>query len=313
MSTSEPEASNRRDAAPASARSADGPLAHRLVDDAAIFPPGNAALPTAVEQHRQHRAAWYGPSVGPLLVRLSDAAELHDLLSDDEQLAVGLVCPPDASPDHVTRAAVHLRRGQRAVVTAVEQPVPDGVDATAVAVARSLGARYWAEVPQTSTLDGSLPGHLDAVAAAGASAKYRTGGVQAQAFPSELQLARFIRACVDRDLPFKLTAGLHHAVRLTAVGTGAHGEDVEQHGLLNVMGAVAAALDGDDEAQLVPLLADRQAARVAAVVERLGDDALRAVRRAFVSFGCCGVTDPLTDLVTLSVLDQGPTPDKETS
>ena len=41
---------------------------HGLVDDAAVFPPGNAALPDAVAAHREHRAAWYADLVGPLLV-----------------------------------------------------------------------------------------------------------------------------------------------------------------------------------------------------------------------------------------------------
>ena len=39
-----------------------------LVDDAAIFPPGNAALPDAVQDHQARRDAWYAELVGPLVV-----------------------------------------------------------------------------------------------------------------------------------------------------------------------------------------------------------------------------------------------------
>ena len=39
-----------------------------LVDDAAVFPPGNASVPDAVRRHREHRAAWYAPLIGPLVV-----------------------------------------------------------------------------------------------------------------------------------------------------------------------------------------------------------------------------------------------------
>ena len=40
-----------------------------LVDDAAIFPPGNAPLEEAVPAHREHRAAPYGDLVGPFVVQ----------------------------------------------------------------------------------------------------------------------------------------------------------------------------------------------------------------------------------------------------
>ena len=43
----------------------------RLVDDAAVFPPGNAPLPEAVTAHLTHRTAWYASLVGPLMVPTS--------------------------------------------------------------------------------------------------------------------------------------------------------------------------------------------------------------------------------------------------
>jgi hypothetical protein len=296
MSTTEP---------PGSRRPASTPLTRALIDDAAIFPPGNAALSDAVREHRHHRAARYGAAVGPLLVRLSDAGALTALLADDTELSVGLVCPADASPDDVHRAIADVQRDGGAV-RAIEQPTHPGSHlAELVAVGRTHGALVWAEVPQACTLDGTLDDRLDDVRAAGARAKYRTGGVRPEAFPAEKQLARFLLACIERRLPFKLTAGLHHAVRHTAGGAGEGGSDLEQHGLLNVVNAVAAAQDGADAQAIVELLADRNAGRVAAAVAALDDSATRRVRDAFASFGCCGVTDPLSDLVTLGLLETG--------
>ncbi|HET8615402.1 MAG TPA: hypothetical protein VFL94_07740 [Actinomycetales bacterium] len=291
---------------PALARSADGPLTRRLVDDAAVFPPGNAPLPQAVEQHRAHRSSWYAPAVGPLLVRLSDAPGLHELLVRGEGLAVGLVCPPDASAGDVARAVDLVQQDDRAVVTALEQLVGDRARAQGLSgVARGAAAVAWCEVPAGSTADGSVGRRLDDVTAAGGRAKYRTGGVLPQAFPDERQVARFLLGCVERRLPFKLTAGLHHAVRHTAVGAGDGGEDLEQHGVANVMTAVAAGLDGAPEADVAALLRDRDPARVAARLAALDDEVVCRVRELFVSFGCCGVTDPLTDLVTLGLLRRG--------
>jgi hypothetical protein len=307
MSTTEP---------PGSRRPASTPLTRALVDDAAIFPPGNATLPDAVRDHHRHRAARYGEAVGPLLVRLPDVGDLGALLGGGPRLSIGLVCPPDASADDVQRAITDVQRAGGAV-RAVEQPTSLGADLTGlVAVGRAHGARIWAEVPQASALDGSLDARLDDVSATGAGAKYRTGGVRPEAFPTEQQLARFLLACIARRLRFKLTAGLHHAVRHTAAGAGEGRSDLEQHGLLNVVNAVAAAQDGADEATMAALLADRDAARVATAAANLDETSVGRVREAFASFGCCGVTDPLTDLVTLGVLEPGlldRPADKETS
>ena len=306
MSTMEPGA-GRRPSEPGAGRPpwpASGSLTRALVDDAAIFPPGNAVLDDAVRAHRGHRASWYGPAVGPLLVRLADATALHDLLDDEARLPVGLICPPGASAPDMERGITDVQHGGRARVRAVEQPVDDTAQLRAlVAVGREHDALVWAEVSQACTLDGSLDDRLDDVRAAGARAKYRTGGVRPEAFPTEQQLARFVAACLARSLPFKLTAGLHHAARHTATG-GPGQRDLEQHGLLNVVTAVASALDGAGEPDLVTLLADRDEGRVASAVAALDDATVRRVREAFSSFGCCGVTDPLTDLVTLGLLDR---------
>src|SRR2546423_9174583 len=58
-----------------------------LLDDAAVFPPGNAPLPDAVAAHREHRAAWYAPMVGPLLLPPEDVA------AAPAEIAIGVVGP----------------------------------------------------------------------------------------------------------------------------------------------------------------------------------------------------------------------------
>src|SRR5262245_12753309 len=67
------------------------PLLRALIDDAAVFPPGNAPLDEAVAAHRQHRAGWYAEMVGPLLVPASSAPALPGLAQPGERLAVGLI------------------------------------------------------------------------------------------------------------------------------------------------------------------------------------------------------------------------------
>src|SRR6185437_14920130 len=108
-------------------------------------------------------------------------------------------------------------------------------------------------------------------------AKLRTGGVEPAAVPSELEVATFLRHAIDVDLTFKLTAGLHHAVRTTDPATG-----LEQHGVLNLLCAIKAALNGAEEDELEDVLAQRDPAPL---VERTNgmSDTDASVARAFWS------------------------------
>jgi hypothetical protein len=139
---------------------------------------------------------------------------------------------------------------------------------------------------------------LDALAGTGMHAKLRTGGTTAAAFPTEPQLAAAIAGCLDRELAFKCTAGLHNALRHTAADTG-----FEHHGFLNVLLATAALLDGADTAQAAEVLAERSADALAAAARQLSDLHIARLRDRFRSFGTCSVTEPLTDLTALGLLD----------
>src|SRR4051794_26576004 len=66
-----------------------------LVDDAAVFPPGNAPLEEALAAHRRHRTAPYAALVGPLVVGDGHLPGLRRLVEDsdgaDQPLAVAVV------------------------------------------------------------------------------------------------------------------------------------------------------------------------------------------------------------------------------
>ena len=93
-------------------------------------------------------------------------------------------------------------------------------------------------------------------------------------------LAGCIEAALDRELPFKCTAGLHHAVR--------HRDETgfEHHGFLNVLLATQRSLDGG-AGRRVAVLAEQDGAALAARLPA-SRPAARA-RRWFTSFGSCSV------------------------
>lgn len=268
-----------------------------LVDDAAVFPPGSLPLPDAVAAHRRHRTSWYADLVGPLLVPASALPALADLLGDGERIAVGVVSdvPLDRLADVPAGAdpRVEIRQIEAAVAKRGEDPQP-GL-AALVAFARAAGLPTYAEIPLTF----GLLGALDTVAAARAdgvpiAAKFRTGGLAAELFPTPVELATVIAACRDRELPFKLTAGLHHAIRHLDPATG-----FTHHGFGNVLAATLAAADGAGVDELAVLLATTDPVRL---VER-ARAARSTARPLWVGFGSCSIEEPLTDLTRLGLVN----------
>lgn len=264
-----------------------------LVDDAALFPPGNATMDRALAEHQIHRAASYAGLVGPFLCPASRLDELLAALSHDQSLDVALVF--DVVGDGAHQALRATAADDRLTLVAVEAAHARlGTDAASVGanLSRLPGATGFLEVARTGFDDS-----LDLVAGGGwEAAKYRTGGTSAQAFPTEAELAAFLVAVTARELPFKLTAGLHHAVRHTGEDTG-----FEQHGLLNVLVATRVAQQTGKAAEAAAVLAERRPDPLVAFVMSWNDDAMKHVRQAFRSFGCCGVTDPIDDLAALGL------------
>jgi hypothetical protein len=277
------------------------PLLARLVDDAAVFPPGNAPLPEAVTAHHGHRSAWYADLVGPLLVPASAvrSGALARALERDggRGLIAGIV--GDSGVDGLADAVAALPDGVRlaqvevAVAKRGEDPQPGLSRLVAIAGAMP-GVTCYAEIP----LAWGLLGALDALAAArfgevDIAPKFRTGGLAAELFPTPIELAAVICACRDRGLRFKLTAGLHHAIRYTDPETG-----LVHHGFLNLLAAVAAADAGADVADVAPVLAGTDAVLLVEPVRAILD----RNRPLWIGFGTCSVAEPLDDLVRLGLL-----------
>jgi hypothetical protein len=125
-------------------------------------------------------------------------------------------------------------------------------------------------------------------------AKFRTGATPTWHWPDETELANFIAAATERGVPFKLTGGLHHAVRAD------HPDS--QHGLLNVLVAAQAGSTGSTPEHLAQVLEVRDPQALTALITGWDESAVDQTRRRFTSYGCCEVTDPLTDLADLGLL-----------
>jgi hypothetical protein len=268
------------------------------MDDAAVFPPGNASLAEAVIAHRAHRAAWYADMVGPLLVPSSQAGAAPRLLAADERLVVGLVA--DIGLEGLRRALaaatdrLEIAQVEAAVAKRGEDPQP-GLRRLLALLDELPTMMGYAETPLTWGLLGALDTIAEARAAGVPVApKFRTGGLAAELFPTPVELAAVICACRDRELPFKLTAGLHHAVRYTDPETG-----FVHHGFLNVLAASLAAASGSEVAEVAELLA---ATDPVSIIEPIR--ARRAQERPlWIGFGSCSIAEPVADLGQLGLIE----------
>jgi hypothetical protein len=274
-----------------------------LLDDAAIFPPGDLPLPEATAAHGAHRDAWYGDLLGTFVLKDTDLPLVRGVshpLSVVVTGGAGHVAGPlgaaarlgleVAGLEIALRDPADLAGNARRVVAAVDHARAEGVLDEAVPV--------YVELPQDDPAHG-WQAAADEVASAELRLKLRTGGVEAHLFPTAGRLAAWIDAALDRELVFKCTAGLHHAVRHTSA------EGFEQHGFLNVLLATVRAFDGASREETVAVLEERDAGRLAVT-----DDDVARGRRWFASFGTCSVEEPLADLLALGLLHG---PDSETT
>lgn len=268
-------------------------LFESLFDDAAVFPPGNMPLADAIPAHASHASAPYRDTIGPFVLAAKD---LPDLAVKTVHL------PPASFPLSITLPLDELAAGvslvaeiPALVLKGIEASVPKEMVVTdivhTIRERAPGGVPVYVEVPR----DDRRGDIIAALAGTGLAAKLRTGGIRADLYPDELELAEAIVALARHDLQFKATAGLHHALRNTDPETG-----FEQHGFLNLLVATARARAGASIEQVRDALAERDAEVVTDAVKRLDP----TVREGFRSFGTCSVREPVDELVQLGLLPQ---------
>ncbi|HPB71579.1 MAG TPA: hypothetical protein PLX71_01225 [Phycicoccus sp.] len=267
-----------------------------LIDDAAVFPPGRAPLPLALTRHTRHRGAPYAATIGPLLLPTDLIEPLTGLVprAGVRPVRVGLIARPGTDPAAVTAAMTLAGSHPGTEIVSVDIGWQPGWQDL------SLGVPMAVEIPRGDDQQRAFD-EVAAAAARGAGVvgKFRTGPTPEWSWPDEAELAAVILGFVRRETPFKLTGGLHHAIRGTY---SPEGTPEENHGVVNVLLAVDCALHAKGAALLRAVLADRDSRALSDAVSNWGAPRAAKVRRALTSFGCCDVTDPLTELTHLGLL-----------
>src|SRR5215204_4797003 len=177
-----------------------------------MFPPGNASADEAVRRHLEHRQAWYAGLIGPLVVPDQQLVEVGRAALRRGSDALDLSVINTGGAGGLVSLANRAVPGVR--VVAVESALRDlddlGGNAARVAAAAAEldeSVLVFVEIPYTPGWERAV----EEVEGAGLLGKIRTGSPDNTGTPPYAQLAEQLSVLVEADLPFKATAGLHHA------------------------------------------------------------------------------------------------------
>lgn len=293
-------------------------LLEGVIDYAGLFPPAKLPLSEAVEEFLGIVAGpdkWIVDRFACPVGKLRDLAV--ELAEHPEEPFVPVAVIGSSHLDHkhwkhgLEHDAGEMLKFQElaenhAEIQAFEVRVPDHqhVEQYARDLKSFANIDLFLELPWEGEMAGSL-----AILAEGelACAKARTGGLEASAFPSAQDLAGFIQQCVQLDLGFKLTAGLHHPLPTRDETTGA-----TMHGFINVLAATTFALSEDFSRREVQDVLEETDPKAFAFKRdtlvwrghKATLDDIENARTLFFSFGSCSVREPLEGLEGMGLAEK---------
>jgi len=283
---------------PASARA----LMAGAVDYAGLFPPAQLPLANALAEYRRALAGADAWMLGRFIVPAVQLPALADAVVRDAHDGGGWTVSAIVREHMDEDAAAVQAFNQRAAhlhvrVDTIECRPSSSASITWLAKTFSPAFTVHVEVGVGPT----APDDLRVVARHQLRAKVRTGGLAPDAFPAPASLVAFIESARAAGVPFKATAGLHHAMRgAYPLSDEIGAQSATMHGFVNVM--LATATVGERLATTTAAALLTRTDRSALVFDdervRWGDvelsiDAIVRMREAqCVSFGSCSFREP---------------------
>ncbi len=276
-----------------------------MVDYAGVFPPAKLSVKDAMTQFAQAASGHYAGMLNRFVLPaacLEEFVALQEHFPETEwRLSVTLT-------GDVAIALQQLQHHRHTIaLTALEIPPLPPQELAALLSDVPEGIDLFFEMPVDQ-----IEAYLSVIWGTPAMAKIRTGGVTVDAFPSAQQIARAIQTFAQAGIPFKATAGLHHALRSQHPLTyESNSLSAWMHGFLNV--AIAAAFlyhhkISLKQAQLIletsksdSFLFKPEAIAWSGLT--LTTSEIHSARhRGFRSFGSCSFKEPVYDLTQLRLL-----------
>jgi hypothetical protein len=297
-------------------------LLSALIDYAGLFPPAALDMATATSKYAKYRESEYRWALGRFVVPVARLDEFEKAVegipptggsAEDNIWRLTALGGADLSSDLNRISVFNQKHAGEAVIDTIEIKAERSVEIeNAMKLAPAELTPYF-EIPikDDPIRLAKLTDLIKSIAETEARAKVRTGGVTADAFPSPLNLARFIKICAEEDVPFKATAGLHHPLRSVNKLTYApDSATAMMHGFLNVFLAAAFAQNGMEVDRLIELLEEKSpdafqfdSGGVTWRDEMIVRGQLRNSRNLLaIAFGSCSFEEPIEDLKKIGLL-----------
>ena len=276
-------------------------LLSSIVDYAGVFPPAKLSLEEAIANYARYQTNPYSWMLGSLVLPAAQLDELAALLPaySVQQWPLSLIIPK-AWEEAI--AKIQSLNNHKITITALEFPPLPPTEIAGILPHLPAGVAAFFEIPGNQDLEE----YLALLQGTQASAKIRTGGLTAEAFPSRDQLSQFIIACSQAQIPFKATAGLHHLLPgKYSLRKEADSSSMVMHGFLNV--AILAALAYGQKVTEEEALAVLQESSIDGFQfqgdsiswneHRLDISELEKARQSFFcSIGSCSFQEPMDEL-----------------
>jgi hypothetical protein len=281
-----------------------------LVDYAGLFPPAGLPLDRAAANYAEYARGARGWALGRFVLPASRLAEFETaakpLKRGDQEKAwrLSALSGPELAKDVEAILDFNRRNAAGVAVDTVEIKVREPEEIRASAELLPHGIHVFFEIP----IDRDPQPLLAALKAAKAGAKARTGGVTAEMFPSPLDLARFLHGCASEQIPFKVTAGLHHAWRgVYRLTYEPDSPTAMMHGFVNLFLAAVFAAGGAPRQDTIALLTEEKPDALVITYDAMSwrrhhascPDIESARRRLALSFGSCSLEEPLGEVAAL--------------
>jgi hypothetical protein len=281
-------------------------LMNSVIDYAGLFPPAGLEMTEALRDYARFRTGKQNWMLGRFIVPVLRLAELESHVDEFKQLHLSALGSADPESDF-EQIATFNRRQASFVIDSLEIKAQSAEEIDRAMQIFADRLRTIFEIP----IGENTRPLLAAIARSGGQAKVRTGGVRPELFPSPAQLAGFILDCAATRVPFKATAGLHHALRAVYPFTyEPSSPSGVMHGFGTVLVAAAFAYAGADVGTIEAILEEQTIESfnlnekgISWRSGRLDTNTLGEMReRLFISFGSCSFEEPVAELKALKMI-----------